>query len=131
MHGLGVQERPEDIPTGELPRTILMAVDRNLCGKIAPGTRVTAVGIFSVFTEGGKEKGASKAARQQIRQPYIRVVGLEEDFEGSSHYAPTFTYAPELYGSLCLTMHRRPAASSLEHWMSQLWKKWLFLQVIA
>ncbi|KAK9865705.1 hypothetical protein WJX84_000936, partial [Apatococcus fuscideae] len=27
---LKLQERPEDIPTGELPRTILMAVDRNL-----------------------------------------------------------------------------------------------------
>ena len=101
MHGLGLQERPEDIPTGELPRTILMAVDRNLCGKIAPGTRVTAVGIFSVFTEGGKEKGASKAARQQIRQPYIRVVGLEEDFEGSSHYAPTFTYVSQCHVAAC------------------------------
>ena len=89
-----------------------MAVDRNLCGKIAPGTRVTAVGIFSVFTEGGKDKGASKAARQAIRQPYIRVVGLEEDFEGSSHYAPTFTYAPFLR-FLCCSMRMIPQLQAL------------------
>ena len=26
-----------------------------------------------------------------IRQPYLRVVGLEEDIEGDAHNAPTFT----------------------------------------
>jgi DNA replicative helicase MCM subunit Mcm2 (Cdc46/Mcm family) len=44
-----VQERPEDVPTGELPRNILLAVDRCMVGTIAPGTRVTAVGIYSTF----------------------------------------------------------------------------------
>ena len=41
------QERPEDVPTGELPRNILMAVDRSMVGTIAPGTRITAVAIYS------------------------------------------------------------------------------------
>lgn len=26
-----------------------------------------------------------------IKQPYLRVVGLEEDIEGDSHNSPTFT----------------------------------------
>lgn len=42
-----LQEKPEDVPTGELPRNILMTVDRALVGTIAPGTRVTAVAIYS------------------------------------------------------------------------------------
>ena len=35
------------MPTGELPRNILMTVDRSMVGTIAPGTRVTAVAIYS------------------------------------------------------------------------------------
>ena len=78
-----------------------MAVDRNLCGKIAPGTRVTAVGIFSVFSEGGKEKGASKSARLAIRQPYIRVVGLEEDVEQKAWREVDDSFTADK-GSCCL-----------------------------
>jgi len=35
------------VPTGELPRNILMTVDRSMVGTIAPGTRITAVAIYS------------------------------------------------------------------------------------
>ena len=35
------------MPTGELPRNILMTVDRSMVGTIAPGTRITAVAIYS------------------------------------------------------------------------------------
>ena len=35
------------MPTGELPRNILMAVDRSMVGTIAPGTRITGVAIYS------------------------------------------------------------------------------------
>lgn len=44
-----VQERPEDTPTGELPRSLQLVVDRQLVGVISPGTRVTAYGIYSVY----------------------------------------------------------------------------------
>lgn len=37
------------MPTGELPRSMQLVVDRHLVGKIAPGTRVTAYGIFSIY----------------------------------------------------------------------------------
>ena len=43
------QERPEDVPTGELPRNMSLLVDRHLVGKIVPGTRITAVGIYSIM----------------------------------------------------------------------------------
>ena len=47
------QERPEDVPTGDLPRSMMCLVDRRLCSAVSPGTRVTAVGILSIFQ--GKE----------------------------------------------------------------------------
>lgn len=47
-----MQERPEDVPTGELPRSMQLIVDRHLVGKTAPGTRVTAYGIYSIYQAG-------------------------------------------------------------------------------
>ena len=47
------QERPEDIPTGELPRTLLLVADRLLANTVTPGTRVTVVGIYSTFKARG------------------------------------------------------------------------------
>ena len=44
-----LQERPEDVPTGELPRSMLAVVDRAQVGTVAPGTRVIAVGIYSTI----------------------------------------------------------------------------------
>ena len=46
---LKVQERPEDVPTGDLPRSMMALVDRKLVGSVSPGTRVTVVGILSIF----------------------------------------------------------------------------------
>lgn len=43
----------QDVPTGELPRNLLLAVDRNMVQKTVPGTRVTVVGIYSIFQAGG------------------------------------------------------------------------------
>ncbi len=43
------QERPEAVPTGELPQSMTLIVDRHLVGKISPGTRVTAIGIYSIY----------------------------------------------------------------------------------
>jgi MCM OB domain len=49
---LGIQERPEDVPTGELPRAVTLVADRHLVGRVAPGTRVTVTGIYSICQVG-------------------------------------------------------------------------------
>lgn len=90
---LKLQENPEDVPTGEMPRNLLMAVDRNLVQKITPGTRVTVFGIYSIFQASDKNKTKGAIA---IRQPYLRVVGMEHAAEGSSRGAPTFTSEEEM-----------------------------------
>lgn len=44
-----MQERPEEVPTGELPQNMTLVVDRHLVGEISPGTRVTVIGIYSIY----------------------------------------------------------------------------------
>ena len=44
------QERPEDVPTGELPRSMSLLLDRRLVGTVSPGTRITAIGIYSILS---------------------------------------------------------------------------------
>lgn len=48
------QEKPEDVPTGELPRQVLLITDRNNCNRFTPGTRVCVVGIYSTFRVRGR-----------------------------------------------------------------------------
>jgi len=45
---LKLQEAPELIPTGEMPRTILLTVDRALTDKVTPGNRIKIMGILSI-----------------------------------------------------------------------------------
>ncbi|KAJ6574706.1 MCM-domain-containing protein [Mycena capillaripes] len=70
---LKLQEAPDMVPVGELPRHMLLSVDRFLTGKVVPGSRVVATGIYSTF-QSAKNKNAGAAA---LRQPYLRVVHLE------------------------------------------------------
>ncbi|KAL5729718.1 DNA helicase [Ranunculus cassubicifolius] len=87
---LKLQENPEDVPTGELPRNILLAVDRHLVQTIVPGTRLTIMGIYSIF-QASNVSAAQKGA-VAVRQPYIRVVGIEEANETNSRGPSAFTY---------------------------------------
>ncbi|KAL1761022.1 MCM2/3/5 family-domain-containing protein [Schizophyllum commune] len=70
---LKLQEAPDMVPVGELPRHLLLSADRNLTGKVVPGSRVVVTGIFSTF-QSAKNRSNNAAA---LRQPYIRVVHLE------------------------------------------------------
>ncbi|GAK67742.1 MCM-domain-containing protein [Moesziomyces antarcticus] len=77
-----LQEAPDMVPVGELPRHMLMSVDRALCGRVVPGSRIIATGIYSTFASAKGGKG-SKAGAFALRTPYLRVVGLEIDAEGA------------------------------------------------
>ncbi|PWY99236.1 putative CDC46-cell division control protein [Testicularia cyperi] len=77
-----LQEAPDMVPVGELPRHMLTSVDRALCGRVVPGSRIIATGIYSTFTSAKAGKG-TKAGAVALRTPYLRVVGLEIDAEGA------------------------------------------------
>ncbi|KXN83612.1 DNA replication licensing factor mcm5 [Leucoagaricus sp. SymC.cos] len=70
---LKLQEAPDMVPVGELPRHMLLSTDRYLTGKVVPGSRIIATGIYSTF-QSAKNRNAGPAA---LRQPYLRVVHME------------------------------------------------------
>ena len=88
---LKLQENPEVVPTGEMPRNVLLAANRFLVDRASPGTRVSVIGISSVFSS----KKNSNVGAVAIKMPYIRVVGIEVDEEGSGRARDIFTPAEE------------------------------------
>lgn len=79
---LKIQELPESVPVGEMPRTILMTCDRYLTNKLIPGTRVNVLGIYSIYqskSTGGPSNGGSSGRTGSgvaIRNPYVKMVGM-------------------------------------------------------
>lgn len=47
------------VPVGELPRHMLLSADRYLTGRVVPGSRVIATGIYSTYE-------AAKSVRRLI-----------------------------------------------------------------
>jgi len=85
---LKIQESPEMIPTGEIPRSLKVVVDRNLVDKLSPGTRVTITGIYTV----AENKFISqKIGTGQMKTPYMLTLGLEIETFGTRKYEARFT----------------------------------------
>ncbi|KAH7701690.1 hypothetical protein AAVH_31172, partial [Aphelenchoides avenae] len=121
---LKLQETPEDIPHGEMPRHMQLYVDRYLTDKVVPGNRITITGILAIKKMFAKQgaKGIDKTM-SGIRAPYIRVLGVQVETSGSGrtdqiHFTPeeerefrslakkkdiyeiiTNSIAPSIYGS--------------------------------
>lgn len=45
------------VPNGEMPRHVLLSVERSLVDRVSPGTRVHVLGVASIFSGGGKVRG--------------------------------------------------------------------------
>ncbi|GJJ09600.1 hypothetical protein Clacol_003823 [Clathrus columnatus] len=71
---LKLQEAPDMVPVGELPRHMLLSADRQLTGQVVPGNHIIATGIYSTFQVAKMKSNASAPA---LRQPYLKVVHLE------------------------------------------------------
>lgn len=83
---LKLQELPDHIPQGEMPRHLQLYCDRYLCDRIVPGNRVLILGIYSikkVSKTGGKGTGREKTL-VGVRAPYIRVLGISVDGENTN-----------------------------------------------
>lgn len=138
-----LQEAPDMVPVGELPRHVLLSADRfvgfllllfffpwrgetesiiwirYLTGRVIPGTRVIATGIYSTFAQGGAKVRSSftflsfpfpplsfflipspctpsqKGQTVALRTPYLRILGLEIDTDGRGRGARNFTAEEE------------------------------------
>ncbi|XP_023287365.1 DNA replication licensing factor MCM5 [Seriola lalandi dorsalis] len=85
---LRLQESPDAVPHGEMPRHLQLYCDRYLCDRVVPGNRVTIMGIYSIKKmAAAKAKGKEKSAGVGIRASYLRVVGIQVDTEGAGRGA--------------------------------------------
>lgn len=85
---LKLQEAPEAVPNGEMPRHLQMYCDRYICEKVVPGNRVTVVGIYSIKKGGMTSKrGGREKTNVGIRLPYLRVIGIQVDTSGPGRSA--------------------------------------------
>lgn len=82
---LKLQELPEEVPTGELPRHVTVVVDRYLVDCVSPGSRIQIAAIVCVQESRGAGIGGEGGGRRQsgggrqtigLRAQYLRCVGL-------------------------------------------------------
>ena len=85
-----LQEAPEVVPTGEMPRSTVLNVSRNLVDKVAPGTRVSVLGVLSLFSSGA-QGSAGRGGGSSVRSMYLKVVGISVDSEGAGRASTLFT----------------------------------------
>ncbi|WBW73054.1 MCM complex subunit Mcm5 [Schizosaccharomyces osmophilus] len=88
---LKLQEAPDMVPVGELPRHILLNADRYLTNQITPGTRCVITGIFSIF----QNKSVKSSGAVAIRNPYVRVIGIQLNSEEGTKSTPLFSEEEE------------------------------------
>ena len=89
---LKIQEAPDQVPVGELPRHILVSADRYLTNRVVPGTRCTVMGIFTIYQSKGGKGAASAVA---IRNPYLRAVGIQSEVDHTAKGSLQFTEEEE------------------------------------
>lgn len=60
-----LQEAPENIPTGEMPRSVMVTVDRHLTDICTPGNRVKVTGVFKITKNHASNNDASSNRKFQ------------------------------------------------------------------
>ncbi|RLV95642.1 Minichromosome maintenance protein 5 [Spathaspora sp. JA1] len=92
---LKLQETPDMVPVGEMPRHIMLQADRYLTNQVVPGTRVTIIGIYSIY-QSKQRAGGGSSSNVAIRNPYLKVLGYQTDIDnGINGTGITFTEEEE------------------------------------
>jgi DNA replication licensing factor MCM5 len=74
VQAMKLQELPEDVPTGETPRTIQVMVNRYLSGRVVAGTRIHAIGILTA-----EDRSSDRRENGAVKTNYLQVVGIVSD----------------------------------------------------
>ncbi|SAL97161.1 hypothetical protein [Absidia glauca] len=88
---LKLQEAPDMVPVGDLPRHTILNADRWLTNRAVPGMRTVIMGIYSIY----QNKAAKSTGAAAVRTPYIRVVGLQTDQHNGNRGRAVFTDTEE------------------------------------
>lgn len=99
-----LQEAPDQVPVGELPRHVLISADRYLTNRVVPGSRCTVMGIFSIY-QNKASKNSSTSGAVAIRTPYLRAVGIQTDLDKTAKGGANYTEEEE---QEFLELSRRP-----------------------
>ncbi|KAL1867478.1 minichromosome maintenance protein 5 [Diaporthe australafricana] len=99
-----LQEAPDQVPVGELPRHVLISADRYLTNRVVPGSRCTVMGIFSIYQNKGS-KNSSTGGAVAIRTPYLRATGIQTDIDQTAKGSSIFSEEEE---QEFLELSRRP-----------------------
>lgn len=85
---LKLQELPDAVPQGELPRHLQLFCDRYLCDKVVPGNRLTILGIYAIKKAGKSTKvfNSNKGANQVPSYINYSLIGFGKR-EGSCRRA--------------------------------------------
>ncbi|KFA65682.1 hypothetical protein S40285_04814 [Stachybotrys chlorohalonatus IBT 40285] len=99
-----LQEAPDQVPVGELPRHVLISADRYLTNRVVPGSRCTVMGIFSIY-QNKASKNSSNGGAVAIRTPYLRAVGIQTSLDQAAKGYVSYTEEEE---QEYLELSRRP-----------------------
>ena len=104
---LKLQEAPDLVPVGELPRHIELSADRYLVNKVVPGSRCTVIGVYSIYSSNKNSKSAGAVA---IRNAYIRVLGIQVQVDTGVSSGTSFDAQEE---QTFLEMSRNPELGNI------------------
>ena len=107
-----LQELPNDVPPGEMPRCVNVLVDRYLTDRVVPGDKVVAVAINTVIDSRKNNKRSAVGLRTQFLR-CIGLMGLAYDrVDGDERMAATGPLAAER------RVHRPNSTLRLPIWQS-------------
>lgn len=92
---LKLQEAPDSVPHGEMPRHFQLFADRFLCDRVVPGNRVTVLGIYSIKKASSTGNKKSDKGAVGVRAPYLRVIGIEVETDGVGRTSRDLRFTPE------------------------------------
>ena len=92
---LKLQEAPDSVPHGEMPRHLQLFADRFLVDRVVPGNRVTVLGIYSIKKGSANANKKSDKGTAGVRAPYLRVIGIEVETEGGGRTSRDLRFTPE------------------------------------
>jgi len=72
-----LQERPEELPPGQLPRSIEVIIKEDLVDTIRPGDRAVVVGFLSVVKEKSAKREGPPIFRTYLEANYVEVSSKE------------------------------------------------------
>jgi len=76
---LKLQELPDHVPVGEMPRHVDLSVSQYLVDRASPGARLTAIGVFCATERavGGNMGGSRTRGTDTVKYSYLQVLGAQ------------------------------------------------------